>query len=51
VAVRALKDRGPALAALFDPEQAVAARAAAGGTAPAAVRESLAEALRRLGTA
>jgi argininosuccinate lyase len=51
VAARALKERGPALSAVFDPEQAVAARSAAGGTAPAAVRESLAEALRRLGTA
>jgi argininosuccinate lyase len=50
-----LKDEWPAVAArldeLFDPARAVAARAARGGTAPAAVRASLAEVRRRLGEA
>jgi len=45
-AARALPAQAPALAArlqaLFDPDQAVAAKAAAGGTAPDAVRASLA---------
>jgi len=49
-AARALRENAPAVAAVFDPEQAVAARAARGGTAPDAVRASLAEAVRRLGT-
>jgi argininosuccinate lyase len=50
VAARALPEKAPTVAAVFDPEQAVAARAARGGTAPDAVRASLAEAVRRLGT-
>jgi argininosuccinate lyase len=50
VAARALRDQAPDVAAVFDPDAAVAARAARGGTAPEAVRESLAQARRRLGT-
>jgi argininosuccinate lyase len=35
---------------VFDPDHAVAARAARGGTGPDAVKESLAAARKRLGT-
>jgi argininosuccinate lyase len=45
VAVRRLGDSAPWLGSVFDPVQAVAARAARGGTAPDAVRQSLGEAL------
>jgi argininosuccinate lyase len=48
VAARALEDQAPGIAAVFDPDTAVSARAARGGTAPSAVRDSLAEARRRL---
>jgi argininosuccinate lyase len=52
---RELPAQAPAVAArlatLFDPDQAVAAKAARGGTAPEAVRASLAEALRRVSAA
>jgi argininosuccinate lyase len=52
VAARALASQSPAVAArlesLFDPDQAVRAKAAPGGTAPDAVRESLAAAVARL---
>ncbi|HET8646177.1 MAG TPA: argininosuccinate lyase, partial [Vicinamibacteria bacterium] len=50
VAVRRLGDQAPWLGSVFDPVQAVAARAARGGTAPEAVRASLAEAVRALGS-
>lgn len=51
VAAEAVKAQGVALdaAALFEPEAAVASKAAPGGTAPAAVRASLDAALARLG--
>jgi len=51
IAGRAVPEQAPSLAsrleALFDPEQAVAAKAAPGGTAPAAVLASLDAALER----
>jgi argininosuccinate lyase len=50
IAHRSLTGTAPAVAAVFDPDHAVAARAARGGTAPAAVRDSLAAARKRLGT-
>ena len=50
VAARALQDQAPGIAAVFEPDTAVGARAARGGTAPDAVRDSLAEARKRLGT-
>ncbi len=54
VAARALPQQAPAVAArlavLFDPDAAVAAKAAAGGTAPDAVRVSLRAALARVGS-
>jgi argininosuccinate lyase len=48
IAARSLADSAPTVAAVFDPDHAVAARAARGGTAPEAVRESLALARQRL---
>jgi argininosuccinate lyase len=53
VAARVLPDKAPAVAAsvkaLFDPYEAVRAKAAPGGTAPDAVRAALAEAVARVG--
>jgi argininosuccinate lyase len=52
VAARVLAVQAPKVAArlgaIFDPREAVASKAAAGGTAPAAVREALREARRRV---
>jgi len=52
VAARVLPTHSPTVAgrleAVFDPEQAVRTRAAAGGTAPDAVRRALAEAAHRV---
>jgi argininosuccinate lyase len=52
VAARVLPSHSPAVAArlqaLFDPDQAVRAKAAPGGTAPDAVRDALAAAVRRV---
>jgi argininosuccinate lyase len=50
IAARSLADTAPGVAAVFDPDHAVAARAARGGTGPDAVKESLAAARKRLGT-
>ena len=50
MAARSLAESAPTVAAVFDPDHAVAARAARGGTSPEAVRESLAEARKRLGS-
>ena len=50
IAARSLTDSAPGVAAVFDPDHAVAARAARGGTSPDAVRGSLAAARKRLGT-
>jgi argininosuccinate lyase len=51
-AARVLPAHSPAVAArldaLFDPDQAVRSRSARGGTAPDAVRESLADAVRQV---
>jgi argininosuccinate lyase len=54
VAARVLSGQAPAVAArvsaLFNPQEAVRAKAAPGGTAPEAVRAALAAALARVGT-
>ncbi len=54
VAARVLPDKAPAVAvrvkALFDPHEAVRAKAAPGGTAPEAVRAALAAAVARVAT-